>query len=238
MPTRLENWMADIRDEALLKEVVIPATHDAGMVKKFCSKGALSKDNYSTQLLTVGDQVRVGVRQLDLRISAHGAVLKAFHGGEDAGTDMQSRLGLRAYGESWEDICRGLATFIQEHPSELVILKMDKQDAHTSDVMRVMLRVVNEVCNTPLPPLNLAGTLDLSECPLGRLRGRLFVCGSGHAVQAGAACLRRILGGYLQGAGNFHSGTPERTRYSENGQTGRAHHGPYARHAEGRERGL
>jgi hypothetical protein len=181
MADSLENWMSNIKDDILFKHIVIPASHDAGMVKSFLSKKNLSKDNYSTQLLTVGEQLAHGSRQLDLRISKDNGVHKAYHGGSETG-GIQGAVNLRAYGQPWDEICDELAEFITSNPSEFVILKLDKQKKYTTDMMRYLLHAVNKAGGGPLPPLSLGNNLDLSESNIGKLRGRLYICGNSAAI--------------------------------------------------------
>ena len=101
-PTKeLSQWMGMIKDETLLKSVVIPGAHDAG------TKGlpylAETQDRDTAAMLACG------TRYLDLRVSkTKNGDLKIYHG-PFKGVTLESVLG-------------AIAQFVQDNPSEALIL--------------------------------------------------------------------------------------------------------------------
>jgi hypothetical protein len=195
--------MDQIRDERRLNQIVFPATHDSGMsfqswqastnyvnplaavvkpiagVAGFFSnlispqKMTLAQDNFVTQSSTVGEQLMLGARQLDLRIT-NATITRnwhAFHGGTG-----QVVLGLRQFGEKWDDICAGIAEWFRDRQSEFIVLKLDKQS--TSDAEPLMEELHAALTKARVPNgarPTLTGFVDQKR--ISDLRGRILVCG-------------------------------------------------------------
>lgn len=96
----LSKWMSYIKDETLLKSVVIPGSHDAG------SKGMMWLTK--TQNKDIKEQLADGVRYFDIRIQKDGDDFAAFHGPSK---------GLKA-----DDIFRDIRDFISVNSTETLIL--------------------------------------------------------------------------------------------------------------------
>lgn len=96
----LSTWMNYIEDDARICDVVIPGAHDAatvGMIWYSC-----------TQDKTVGEELASGARYLDIRITFKDNEYKAYHG--------------PATGISYEEILDDVVSFLEQNPSETVIL--------------------------------------------------------------------------------------------------------------------
>jgi len=199
--------MSHLPDDALLNSIVLPATHDTGMSfqilgaeqylnpLQYFASGAMGAiagiddllssdrdhqlfhDNFTTQIYNVYNQLIRGARQLDLRITKHAGTYRAYHG-----SVLQTIAGARRYGETWTWICRGIAQFISENPSEFLILKLDKQKTYTTE----MLTILNDELNDQYPAPQIAGDLlcyYIDKEPIRKLRGRVLVCGKSHALK-------------------------------------------------------
>jgi hypothetical protein len=199
----LSSWMDQIRDDRRLNQIVLPATHDSGMsfqswqastnyvnplaavvkpiagVAGFFSnlispqKMTLAQDNFVTQSSTVGEQLMLGARQFDLRMTDNTITRNwhAFHG-----ETAQVVVGLRQFGEKWDDICAGIAEWFRDRQSEFIVLKLDKQS--TSDAEPLMEELHAALTKARVPNgarPTLTGFVDQKR--ISDLRGRILVCG-------------------------------------------------------------
>jgi len=100
----LSHWMSFVKDETLLKRVAIPGSHDSG-----------TKDMpwYSrTQDKSVAEQLRMGIRYFDLRVKIKDGACRIYHG--------------PAYGFYLKDIFGEINAFLDENPSECILLDFQK----------------------------------------------------------------------------------------------------------------
>ena len=101
---QLSEWMSYIKDDALLRQVVIPGSHDAGTV---------GMPWYSiTQDRDIGDQLACGTRYFDLRVKAKKGECRIYHG--------------PAYSLYLKDVLADVGDFLDSNPSECVILDVHK----------------------------------------------------------------------------------------------------------------
>ena len=107
IPTRLQNWMQEVEDNRLVCKMSIPGTHDTaadtgiGWVK--------------TQEKSIKEQLKSGIRFLDIRLGYKDGVLKLCHGSAVFNKTLT------------EDVLRTTAEFLRDHPSETVIMTL-KED--------------------------------------------------------------------------------------------------------------
>ena len=142
----------------------------------------LLHDNFTTQAVNVAGQLNFGARQFDLRITRHNGTHRAYHG-HVAGKIA----GLRRYGEKWADICAAIAAFMAANPTEVLILKMDKQETGatglaaatgygwTKSTMKILVDALQKAGCTEKKPDMLWRWVD--NATIGELRGRILVCG-------------------------------------------------------------
>ena len=122
----LSQWMSMIKDDTLLKSVVIPGAHDAGTK----DLPYLAK----TQDRSTADMLACGIRYLDLRVSkTKNGELKIYHG-PFKGVTLDSVLG-------------DISQFMQSYPTEALILdfqhfdgdaELDTQAAIKSSALNVI----------------------------------------------------------------------------------------------------
>ena len=149
-PTKeLSQWMGMIKDDVLLKKVVIPGAHDAG------TKGL----SYlaETQDRDTADMLACGTRYLDLRVSkTKDGELKIYHG--------------PFKGVTLESVLEDVAKFLQQNPTEMLILDFQHFDGDAEkDVQAKVLAT--------LPVVKAVGDFVqfVDGLTLGDVRGKCLV---------------------------------------------------------------
>jgi 1-phosphatidylinositol phosphodiesterase len=102
-------WMASLRGDPSLAELSIPGTHDAG---------ARYERFYGTikcQTLTLPQQLRAGVRFLDIRCRHVKNSFLIYHG------PVYQRL-------TFDEVLNGCAAFLRENPTECVIMSVKEEN--------------------------------------------------------------------------------------------------------------
>lgn len=96
----MENWQSYISDDALIRNIATPGSHDSGCIDMPWYA--------STQDLTFDEQLKRGVRYFDIRVnkSKNGYVI--YHGPVN--------------GVSYESVLEDIAEFTETHPTEFLIL--------------------------------------------------------------------------------------------------------------------
>ena len=96
----LTDWMQYIDDSAPITHIALPGSHDSGTI------GMMSLAE--TQRSTIAEQLMLGVRYFDIRVSDNGKGGVIFHG--------------PIKGTPWQPIASDLADFLHTHPTETLIL--------------------------------------------------------------------------------------------------------------------
>lgn len=117
---QLSYWMSNIRGDALLKDVVIPGSHDAGATDMMWMARTQDRD--------IADQLACGTRYFDLRVGIKKGELRIFHG--------------PIYSLKFNDVMTQVRDFLDANPSETIIL--DFQQFSKSEISPDVLAVVNE----------------------------------------------------------------------------------------------
>ncbi len=100
----LSSWQSYIKDDALLKSVIIPGSHDAGTA---------GMPWFSvTQDRNIAEQLACGTRYFDLRIKMKNGECRIYHG--------------PSYSLYLKDILRDIRDFLDANPSESLILDVHK----------------------------------------------------------------------------------------------------------------
>lgn len=126
------DWMAALDDNTRLNSLTIPGTHDSGALH------SLAEISGKCQSLPVRDQLKIGIRFLDIRLRLVDNELKVVHSFTDQMADFA-------------DVLADMTTFIRDHQSEflLVSIKQDaspqRSDREFSDVLEAMLLSCAEV---------------------------------------------------------------------------------------------
>ena len=133
------DWMASLRDDAALSSITIPGTHDSGALH------SLAEVSGKCQSLSIKEQLKIGVRFLDIRLQLVGDELKVVHSIADQMTDF-------------EDVLADMVEFIRNNESEFLIVSI-KEDASPkgsdkdfTETLEAMLLAYPEVSrSTELP---------------------------------------------------------------------------------------
>ncbi|MEG1535593.1 MAG: phosphatidylinositol-specific phospholipase C domain-containing protein [Clostridia bacterium] len=145
-------WQADIKDDALLKNIVIAGSHDAGTVTMTSMACTQSSD--------IKSQLKAGARYFDLRVAKSGDEYKMFHG--------------PIKGVAFEPIANDIKSFLVEFPTETLILDFQ----HFENSKEGTLAIIEKV---GLDKLAIKNTSTLSELDfvdaltLGQCRGKALI---------------------------------------------------------------
>ena len=141
-------WMDFLSDDAALRNIVIPGSHDAGSVTM--PSAAETQNSYiRTQLL-------YGVRYFDIRVQKKPRGLVIFHG--------------PVSGQPFADVLESVKAFLETHPSETVILDFQHfKGGSAADTLAAVSQTLNPgsfIVKIPdgMTPLEAADTLTLGEC--------------------------------------------------------------------------
>ena len=157
----LRNWMSLVEDDALLTEVAIPGSHDAGCTDMMWA--------YRTQNTTIAEQLACGTRYFDLRVAYVEDTYRVFHGGKT--------------GPLFEPIVESILAFLKENPSECLLLDFQHFFGEGTVSEDAAYRLVKEKLEG-YAVHNTAGVSDLDfvkSLRLGDARGKCLVFwGSDH----------------------------------------------------------
>ena len=103
------DWMAALDDGASLRSLTIPGTHDSGALHSIADVSG------KCQTLSIGEQLKIGVRFLDIRLQLVDNEFKVVHSFVDQMTDF-------------EDVLNDMTEFIRNNESEFLIVSI-KEDA-------------------------------------------------------------------------------------------------------------
>ena len=145
------DWMADLDDDASLNSLTIPGTHDSGALH------SLAEISGKCQSLSVEEQLKIGVRFLDIRLQLVGNELKVVHSFVDQLTDF-------------EDVLDDLVAFIRNHEGEFLIVSI-KEDASPKRSDRVFADLLEEMLLS-YPEINTERALPES---VGEARGAIHI---------------------------------------------------------------
>ena len=148
----LSEWMSYIKDDVLVKNTVMPGSHDAG-----------TKDMMwmaETQNRTVAEQLKSGSRYFDLRAWQKGNEYYIFHG--------------PIKGMGFGSIIDEIAAFLTAHPTEFVVIDMQKFKGDSQngviDILSTKLGdkiVKNNTSNSDIEFVN--------SLTVGEMRGKCIV---------------------------------------------------------------
>lgn len=147
----LHSWMKYLDDDVKIIDVVIPGSHDAG------SKGLVS--NMDTQGTTIKEQLEAGVRYYDLRVKYNAQKRLAIYHGIQTGM-------------LFETVLYEIAEFIENNPSEFLILDFQHFEIYPEDKLPELIIDVEATLAEYLnPEANaLKKDIDLSKLTMGDIR--------------------------------------------------------------------
>lgn len=116
-PTR---WMENLPDHSSLAALSIPGTHEscarygANFDTPRPASGINTSEFWKCQSADLSEQLKMGVRYLDIRCRRVGALFKIYHG------PIYQRI-------NFQDVIEICETFLKENPSETIILKTQEE---------------------------------------------------------------------------------------------------------------
>ena len=134
------NWMTLLGERMPLHAVIIPGTHDSGALYSIADVSG------KCQTLTVADQLRIGVRFLDIRLQLVDNELRIVHSFVDQKT-------------KFADMMADIAAFLRENPSEFLIVSFNQDadpkhsDISFAEALESLLHEYDDILNpsTTLP---------------------------------------------------------------------------------------
>mmetsp|Transcript_107519 Transcript_107519/g.302630 ORF Transcript_107519/g.302630 Transcript_107519/m.302630 type:complete len:703 (+) Transcript_107519:72-2180(+) len=100
------DWMKDVSDETLVTELYLPGTHETMALHG----GELAK----CQDWRLDQQLRSGIRAMDIRVKHDGDNLPIYHGPIHQESD-------------WDEVVRIVEDFLEHYPSEVVFMRVRKE---------------------------------------------------------------------------------------------------------------
>lgn len=145
-PPELSCWMQNVRDDALVRRVAIPGSHDAG------TRGLIWAGE--TQTYTITQQLLSGSRYFDLRVHKKGEEYRIFHSILD--------------GIAFSDVLAELKSFLLAHPTEILLLDFQHFKESQSKVKELLWQELGEqgllvVNRTALSPVEFIRRLTVGE---------------------------------------------------------------------------
>lgn len=159
-------WMKLLQDTLPMCKISIPGTHDSGTTKG----GRMLK----TQTEGISAQLQLGIRAFDIRLEKKNNKLGIFH--SHAFQDIY-----------WEDdVLPAFIAFLQEHPSETLIVSLKKEGGELQDYASLVSASLSNPENQKYFIADFHPGLTLKEC-----RGKILFLHRDRAMvnYPGAACV-------------------------------------------------
>ena len=170
------NWMSQLDDSLLVRDLSIPGTHDSTALRGFTHV-----EESVTQNLKVEEQLSLGIRFLDLRVKRKSTNdLAMWHGSDFIWDPYQPGTSDQLY---FQTVIEKIVGWLEAHPREAVIIMVKDEEGDGVDVSKDIgqraygiLTDVNQRNNAPTNP-NYHGMWHghTVDCTLGQVRGRLIL---------------------------------------------------------------
>ena len=157
-------WMAALDDDARLNSLTLPGTHDSGALY------SLAEISGKCQSLSIDEQLKIGVRFLDIRLRLVNNKLKVVHSCTDQMTDF-------------EEVLAHMTSFIRNNPSEFLLVSI-KEDASPKRSDREFAEVLEEML---LSCSEISRAKDLPET-VGAARGGIHIVARYNNASIGLPC--------------------------------------------------
>lgn len=107
--TSAVNWMSAVGDDVQINQLSLPGTHDSGATHSIADVAG------KCQSLSIGEQLKIGVRFFDIRLQIRNGALKVVHSFVDQNLDF-------------ETVLKDFYNFLTQNPTEFLIVSI-KEDA-------------------------------------------------------------------------------------------------------------
>ena len=158
------DWMSALDDTAPLNSLTIPGTHDTGALH------SIAEISGKCQTLSIKEQLKIGVRFLDIRLQLVGDKLNVVHSFVDQMTDF-------------EDSLADIVEFIRENESEFLIVSI-KEDSSPKNSDKKFADVLESMLLS-YPEISTARTLPAT---VGDARGRIHIAARYKNATIGLPC--------------------------------------------------
>lgn len=160
------DWMITLADYRRLSELSIPGTHDT------MAYGQLPVSSIvQTQTMSLEQQLQSGIRYLDIRLAHKGDYFQLHHGSVDLGV-------------SFEVVLDAITGFLQEYPSETILMRIKQE--HTSESDGRMMALFNDYY---AKYQDLFWKSEYSATPsnpsLAELRGKIVILSDVYSIRQG-----------------------------------------------------
>lgn len=144
------SWMKEISDATLINEMSIPGSHDSGATHSIFDVSGKCQD------MSIKNQLKVGVRFLDIRLRLVNDELTIVHSFVDQKT-------------KFKNVLKDIDDFIQKYPSEFLIISIKEDNDPKNSKLAFSQQVLNE--------LSLYSNICLEQLPryLGDARGKVYI---------------------------------------------------------------
>ena len=159
-------WLADVADSAALNSLSIPGTHDSGALH------SIADISGKCQSLSIGEQLKAGVRFLDIRLQLAGNKLKVVHSFVDQMTDF-------------EDALADIVSFIRNNESEFLLVSI-KEDADPTGSDKDFTEVLEDMLSA-YPEVSRSTSLPST---VGEARGKIHILARYSNATVGLPCYR------------------------------------------------
>lgn len=110
-------WMKGLKDDLSIEDITIPGTHDSG-ADYGCPDPAFKKYG-KCQDWSIDQQLKQGVRYLDIRLNYEDGILQNYHGRCDQR-------------EGFESILKTVTNFLKANPTEGILMRIKREDDETT----------------------------------------------------------------------------------------------------------
>ncbi|XP_017570824.1 1-phosphatidylinositol phosphodiesterase [Pygocentrus nattereri] len=123
------SWMVDILENQSLSEVTMPGTHNTMALYG----GSLAQCNS----WPLASQLQAGIRFLDIRVRHIRGNLTIHHG-------------ISYQWAHFGDVLEGIASFLKQHPTETVLMRLREELSETGDIYGAVVRYVHQYAHWDL----------------------------------------------------------------------------------------
>jgi hypothetical protein len=162
------NWMSFLDDSVKLGQLMMPASHDAGMCKVEHCAPPFTEPYTQTQCISIGSQLAAGSRYFDIRGDFDHGELVTYHRTNAFGGN----------GQSFKSVFDDARSFLKENNEEVAIFRIshirDYGDDHKPEEIKKKINSFIEEYSDIIY-VNSTKNINLVNVPLGDLRGKLVL---------------------------------------------------------------
>lgn len=159
------NWMSNVNDNKLLRDMNIPGTHDSGT--KYTA-GGVTGIVASCQDLSISEQLESGIRYLDIRLDND---FDISHGGIVCYTSFWT---FSKYKLTFEKVLDYITDFLKNHETETVIIQI-KPDGITKDKNDFLQKLNDLLSDSKYNNYLYNNNKNINRLTLGDIRGKFVV---------------------------------------------------------------